>query len=250
MGRRYKTPPIVEALCEFQFEPSASWDLTIPGLLYEKVRDKFPKRRQAKAFAFEVSVVASPEGVEQQFLTTDRMQFLREDEKVLILVGRDLLAVNHLKPYPTWQEFLPLIREGLSAYCEVASPKGIQRIGLRYINRIEIPSQCIELEDYLEFRPFIGPNLPQDFGPFIVGIQVPYENSRDILRLQLANAAVQPPNIVAVMLDLDYFLAQPGQVLLENVFGWVEVAHSHIEEAFEACITDRLRQMFEEVMEK
>jgi len=248
MGRRYKNPPIVEALCEFRFDPGSPWDLAIPGLVYEKVRNEFGKRRLVKAF--EASISGGPEGIEQQMRTTDRMQFLREDEKALIQVDRNLLAVNHLKPYPTWQEFLPLIQQGFTAYREVASPKGAQRIGLRYINRIEFPGQRIELEDYLEFRPFVGPNLPQDFGPFIVGIQVPYEDSRDILRLQLASAAAQTPDIVAVMLDLDYFLAQPGQVALDNVFEWVEVAHGHVEKAFEACITERLRGMFEEVTEK
>jgi uncharacterized protein (TIGR04255 family) len=123
-------------------------------------------------------------------------------------------------------------------------------VELRYINRIEIPGQRIQLEDYFEFRPFIGPNLPQDFGPFIVGIQVPYTDSRDMLRLQVANAAAETPDIVAIMLDLDYFLAQPGGVSKEQVFQWIEVAHSRVEEVFEACITDRLRQMFEEVTKK
>lgn len=248
MGRRYRNPPIVEALCEFRFDPGSPWDLAIPGLVYEKVRKSFGKRRLVKAL--EASISGGPEGIEQQVRTTDRMQFLRDDEKALIQVGPHLLAVNHLKPYPTWQEFLPLIRQGFDAYLEVANPKGIERIGVRYINRIEFPSERIELEEYFEFRPFVGPNLPQDFGSFIVGIQVPYENSRDSLRLQIASAAVKIPDTVAVMLDLDYFLAQPGQVRSDNVFEWVEVAHSRVEEAFEACITDRLRQMFEEVMEK
>jgi uncharacterized protein (TIGR04255 family) len=247
MGKKYRIPPIIEALCEFRFEPGPPWDLAIPGLVYEKVRDNFPKRRQVRAL--ETSISAGSEGVEQQVRTTDRMQFLREDEKALIQVGPNMLAVNHLRPYPTWQEFLPLIRRGFEAYCEAAGPEGIQRIGLRYINRIEIPGQRIELEDYFEFRPFIGPQLPQDVGPFIVGIQVPYENSRDSLKLQIANAAVETPDVVAVMLDLDYFLAQPSQVRSDNVFEWVEVAHSRVEEAFEACITNRLRRMFEEVRE-
>jgi len=247
MGRRYRNPPIIEALCEFRFEPSSPWDLAIPGLVYEKVRDKFPKRRQVKAF--EASISGGPEGVEQQMRTTDRMQFLRDDEKALIQIGPNLLAINHLQPYPTWKEFLPLVRQGFSAYLEVANPKGAQRIGLRYINRIEIPGQRIELEDYFEFRPFVGPHLPQDFGSFIVGIQVPYEDSRDTLRLQLANASVETPNTVAIMLDLDYFVARPGEVPLDNVFEWVDVAHNFVEEAFEACITDRLRQMFDGVSE-
>jgi len=120
MGRRYTKPPIIEALCELRFEPSLPWDLAIPGLLYEKVKDDFPKRRQVRAF--ETSVSAGPEGVEQQVRTADRMQFLREDERALIQVGPDLLAVNHLEPYPTWQEFLPLIHRGFDAYCRAADP--------------------------------------------------------------------------------------------------------------------------------
>lgn len=247
MGRRYKNPPILEALCELWFEPSVPWDLTIPGLVYERVRGDFPKRRQVRAF--ETSVSASPEGVEQQVRTTDRMQFLREDERVLIQVGPDLLAINHLKPYPTWQEFLPLVQRGFDAYCESANPKGIRRIGLRYINRIEIPGLGIEMEDYFLFYPFVGPNLPQEHGPFIVGIQIPHESSRDVLRLQLANASTEMPDVIPVMLDLDYFLAKPGEVALAAVSEWLEIAHNHVEEAFEACITDLLRQMFEEVRE-
>jgi len=248
MGKKYRNPPIVEALCEFRFEPDEPWDMAIPGLVYGKIRDGFPIRRQAKAF--EVSVAAGPEGIGQQVLTTNRMQFLREDEKALIQVGPNLLAVNHLKPYPTWQEFLPLIRHGFEAYLIAARPKGIRRIGLRYINRIEFPGERVELADYLEFRPFVGERLPKDYGPFIVGIQISFEDSRDALRLQLTSATVETPGTIAVMLDLDYFLAQPGGVSQDDVFKWIEVAHGHVEEVFEACITDRLRQMFGEVTEK
>jgi len=248
MGKRYRNPPVIEALCEFRFKPGQPWDLAIPGLVYEKIQDRFPKRRLAKIF--ELSVTATPGGVGQQVLTTDRMQFLREDERALVQVDRDLLAVNHLKPYPTWQEFLPLIEHGFSAYRDVAQPKGFERIGLRYINRIEIPGQPVDLAHYLEFRPFVGPSLPQDYGPFMVGIEAPYQNGRDRLRLQLATAAITKPDALAVMLDLDYFLAEPGAVQLDNVLAWIDAAHGRVEEAFEACITDRLRHIFEEMTEQ
>lgn len=246
MGRRYKNPPVVEALCEFQFEPDSPWDLAMPGLIYEKVRDAFPKRRQAKVL--DVGFLAGPEAVEQKVRAMDRMQFLREDEKALIQVGPHFLAVNHLEPYPSWEEFLPLIEKGLEAYCDVAAPKSIHRIGLRYINRIEFMERRIDLEEYFEFHPFVGPNLPQEFGPFIVGIQVIYGDS-DILKITLTTARTETPDTIAMILDLDYFLAKPGEVMLDNVVEWVNVAHDRIEDAFEACITDRLRQMFGEVTE-
>lgn len=246
MGKKYKNPPIVEALCEFRFDAGTPWDLTIPGLVYERLRHEFSKRRRVTTF--EESISSGPGGIEREIRAIDRMQFLRDDEKALIQVGQNLLAVNHLKPYPTWREFLPLIRKGFNAYLEVANPKNIQRIGLRYINRIEIPGQRINLEDYFEFRPFVGSKLPQDFGSFILGIVVPYENLRDNLILKMEKLAIETSERIVIMLDLDYFLARSGQVLPDMVFEWVEVAHNHVEEAFEASITDRLRQMFEEAM--
>lgn len=247
MGRRYRNPPIVEAFCEFQFEPDTPWDLTVPGLIYEKVRDAFPKRRQAKVF--NVGISTGPETL-GRVQTTDRMQFLRKDEKALIQVGPHLLAVNHLAPYPSWEEFLPLIETGLGAYCAVVDPRNIHRIGLRYINRIEFVEQRINLGDYFEFRPYVGPELPQEHGPFRVGIQVLYEDGRDILKIELISVArTETPDTIAVQLDLDYFLVKPGEVALDNAFEWIDIAHDRVEKAFEACITERLRQRFEEVTE-
>ncbi|PWH17306.1 MAG: hypothetical protein DDG58_08190 [Ardenticatenia bacterium] len=142
----------------------------------------------------------------------------------LVQVGPHLLAVNHLKPYPTWQEFLPLIRKGFDAYCSVAHPKNIQRIGLRYVNCIEIPGEPVVLDEYLTFRPHVGAALLQNDGPFILGIQVPFEHGRDMLQLELTRAAAERPAVFTAILDLDCSLAKPGQVSLDSAFEWVQIA--------------------------
>lgn len=36
--RKYKNPPIVEALCEFRFVPSDEWNLTVPGLIFQELK--------------------------------------------------------------------------------------------------------------------------------------------------------------------------------------------------------------------
>lgn len=244
--KQYKKPPIVEAVCEIQFEESSSWDLAIPGLVYEKVRNTFPIRRQAARVTVNITNTSGEIG--PQFGTVQFMQFLRQDEKALIQVGPQIISVNVLKPYPSWQRFLPLIRKGVVAYRDVVAPTGIQRIGLRYINHIEIPGLNIKLEDYLEFRPFLGPNLPQDYSTFAVSTQIPYENSRDALSLQLAS--LPQPDIsedkATIVLSLDYFLLKPKEIALDGAFEWVETAHQHIEDSFEACITQKMRHLFKE----
>ncbi len=245
MAKKYTNPPIIEAACEFRFDPSSPWDLTIPGLLYERIREAFPIRRQAKRV--ELAPAAAVEAPVAQLSMTDLTQFLRPDEKAVVQVGQNLLAVNQLKPYPGWEEFAPVIARALAAYREVASPSALHRLGLRYINRVEFPGPRTELQQYLRFRPFTGPDLSQDFSSFIIAIEFAHENARDILRVQAASTAPQRPDAVALLLDLDYFVAQPGQLPFEQTFDWLEVAHRRLEQAFEACITDRLRETFEEV---
>ena len=56
MPKRYNNPPIVEALCEFQFDEDVPWDLTLIGLIYDKLKDYFPKRQQLQ---LELALAAS-----------------------------------------------------------------------------------------------------------------------------------------------------------------------------------------------
>ena len=244
MRKIYKNPPISEVVCEFQFGPDSPWDFTIPGLVYEKVRATFPKRSQVARVTMGIS--ADQGTIGQQIGTLPVMRFSSEDEKVLIQVGPHLLSVHHLKPYSSWERFLPFIEESFKAYCEVATPKSIHRIGLRYVNSIQITGQNINLEDYFEFRPYIGPNLPTTIGPFMMAVQLPFEGSRDTLNLQLASLAGISSDVANIILDLDYFLAKPNEVELDKISAWINNAHKQVGDTFNACITDRLEQTFEE----
>ncbi|MGC8838175.1 MAG: hypothetical protein ACP5UM_07135 [Anaerolineae bacterium] len=49
MGRKYKDPPLMEAVCEFRLAADSPWDLTIPGLIYEKLYAAFCSARNHAA---------------------------------------------------------------------------------------------------------------------------------------------------------------------------------------------------------
>ena len=244
MPRKYRNPPVAEAACEFRFEPGAPWDLTIPGLIYEKMQDTFPIKKQGATL--DAMMTSGPEGVQQQIVSAPRVAFWRQDEKALVQLGKNILSVHNREPYTGWEDFLPLIRRGFLTYRDIAAPEGFRRLGLRYINRIEIASKSIELADYFRFRPEVAESLPQDFGSFAVGIEIPYQGGRDRLRIQLSSIEGTRGTVTS-MLDIDYFLDQAKQVALDSAFEWVALAHTHVEEVFEGCITDRLREIFGEV---
>jgi uncharacterized protein (TIGR04255 family) len=244
MGRRYAKSPIVEAVCEFRFEPE-EWDNGMPGLIWEQVQEQFPKRRNA--VRFEVQSVPGLDGFGQRVTHEPLTQFLQEDGKLFMQVGPNVLMVNHQAPYTTWQQFKPLILQGFEAYGGQAKPKALARIGLRYINRIELPGEKVELESILEFRPYIGQALPKDHASFTVGAEFLFEGNRDVLRLQVASAVPVHESRLALILDLDYFTLLPDPAVSSDTVQWLEVAHGHIEDAFEGSITENLRRTFEEV---
>ncbi|GIV21493.1 MAG: hypothetical protein KatS3mg023_3244 [Armatimonadota bacterium] len=244
MGKRYANPPIVEAVCEFRLTSDTPWDLTIPGLLYEKVKATFPQKEQR--VIQEVELTQGLESFQQQIRTSDRVLLFKKDRTMLIQLGSRLLVINALKPYPTWEGFKPHVKMAWEAVQEAVEVKGLERIGLRYINRIELPAQRMELAEFFEFYPFVGQRLPQEMASFLVGAVFSYADDRDRCRVQLA-PIIGPEDKSAFMLDIDYFLNRPRAVEVSNALDWLEEAHGRVEELFEGCITDRLREIFQEV---
>ena len=248
MSRIYKRPPLIEALCEFRFDPGQPWDWTIPGLLYAELGKEFPKKREQRAY--EIALQEGPKEAKHSLRQElARMQFLREDESALMQIGHDILAVNHLRPYPSWPNLRALIGRILNAYRKVASPKGFHRIGLRFINRLEIPEKSpFEIEDYLTAIPAIPRNLPQTFARWLQRTDLPFEEIDGMLTLQTASVVdSEPADSTVFMLDLDCWTVEPGKIELDQAMDWVERAHAKVEEAFEASITDKARSLFQEV---
>jgi len=245
MGRLYENPPLVEALCEFQFESSQSWDWTIPGLVYDKIRKDFPKKKQQ-------NIVEMAARIEQDEVTpsikggVNRMQFLREDETALIQVGPNLLVVNQLRPYTTWGKFQKMINSSLAIYRDVANPKALKRIGLRYINRLEIPEAEVRIEDYILAVPTIPEPIPQVFATWIQRVEIPFVDSNGIMVMQSGLLKQEEPNKVNFILDLDFITLDIREVKLENATNWLEKAHDAVEKTFEVCITHKSRALFKE----
>lgn len=239
MGRKYANPPLIEALCEFQFAPNTEWPLTNHGEIFERLKQHYPKVRNAQNIRLNASI--GPGGLSHQASTKDKTMLYSEDEKSLVQVAPFSLAVNRLKPYNSWNSFLPQIREAFEAYNDVCKPDTIQQVSTRYINQIEFESDRVALEKYFEFRPSLGSSFPKDMSAFSQSAQFLYEDGRDIAVVQLSSVLVPRS---AALLDLEYGLLQPERVAVSDSLAWVEASHAHIESLFEACITDTLRQQF------
>ena len=248
MTKRYNNPPIVEVLCEFQFVADAGWDLTLLGQIYDKLEDFFPKKLQLP-LNFAVTINSQTNGQTGTAPMIPLVRFLDNDEKKLVQIGQDFLTVNHVKPYDSWKEFLPFIEKAFEAYCEIAKPKVLQHLAIRYINRIEVLGSNPNLEELFRIRPYIPPDLAQGIESFLLGVNLSYEDVKDTLRIQLGTVNPDVPDILVLLLEIGYFFAKPGEIALGDVLRRVDKAQKYIEDAFESCLTDELKQTFGEVKE-
>lgn len=240
--KQYKQDPITEAICEFHFEPSSTWDLTVPGLIYEKLQSAFPEKRQCKL----VNQVIAPAdaGSVPQIEIVDRIQFYNAAKTALVQTNQHFLSINHLRPYPTWTKFLPIIKEGLDAYCCAAQPLSITKVGLRYLNRIEIPGPKAALPEYFNIYPGMADTvLPHDFSSCIVGVRSQVPELGGEIKIQLTSAG-GANDLVAMMLDLEYAIGVPGGMQVEQALTWLAQAHKKLVETFECSVTEKTRGSF------
>lgn len=235
--------PITEAMCEFWFREDREWDIVVPGLIYEKVKDVFPVT--SPFHRLDATIQAGREGLRQRFQSQELARLRNSEKTALMQVGRGFVSIHKLAPYSTWDEFLRLIERGFAAYSDVRKPQAFERIGLRYINRIEMPCQDDALQEHFNFRPLVEVERLKGFHAFITGIEVALEQGRDILKVQLASTDSGTPDLLAVMLDLDYYLARADTLALTDWKNWIELAHEHLREVFKESITTTLRKRFE-----
>lgn len=246
--KQYANPPLVEAICDFHFEPGPAWDWTIPGLVYDRIRQDFPLKTQLDA-AISVMFGMSPPA--PNFPGMGRMQFRRADGAALVQLAPDNLTVNHLQPYPGWLRYREMIFNALAIYREVASPKGLRRVALRYINRIGIPRSALtegsgaQIEDYVLSLPSVPESIPQTFSNWAQRIEIPLDSAPTTLILQSGTLPGDAASPVVFLLDLEISPPPQSPVALNAASEWIEQAHEHVDRIFEQCIGPKAKQLFE-----
>ena len=251
-ARQYGNPPIEEALCEFTFEPSQEWDLTIPGKVHAGLAEEYDgKPREQRV----VNVGLDATDNQARKLSYDeglaKVQLLTEDGQRMVAIGRDVLSIHMLRPYHNpsrqdnggWTEFLERIEQALAVYWDVVAPKGILRVGVRYINKIVIPESGVMIEEYLKNASPEVPGLPNIVVGFMSRVEYEYE---DGVSLTLSQGSINAPaNHVAFLLDLDLIWKVEQSLQRDEALFKTNDLRNRERVAFEALITDKARELFD-----
>lgn len=237
----YRNCPIVEVVCEFRFPSLPDWDVTIPGVLYEKLKSQFPIKEFGQHFAIGLTN-RGPDEIKNIQISSP-VRFIRQDRTALIQVAPGLLAINQLPPYPRWETFKPFVQDIFGEFAKLHNVNGLKQMGLRYINRIDIPGDRIDLHDYFKYYPEIDKSLPQDFTDYRLRAVFPMEQKGNRLILTLASAKPVTEGCQSAILDIDYIVSSNDDLKGEQAFVSLETAHNAIENVFENCLTQKSKEL-------
>ncbi|MDI6803315.1 MAG: TIGR04255 family protein [Bacteroidota bacterium] len=242
-SRKYINPPVIEIVCEIRFKVKNPNDISVPGRFYEKIKDEYPNKEELHEY--EAKLEFSKEDIQQKVRTKLLgMQYKTNSGEKLIRVAPNMVSAHHIPPYSNWEKFIPTAKKAFDIFREIVQPDGIERIGLRYIDRVEVPKISFDLSEYFKIYPHIPKVEDRNITQFFMRLEMSFFNGRDVLILSIHKSQEKLADKTVIILDWDYVLAKPEEVSMDNVLNWIEEAHDKVIEIFEESITDSCRQLF------
>ena len=129
-------------------------------------------------------------------------------------------------------------------YRSVAKPTKVTRLAVRYVNRLDLPLPVADLKEYLRTVPEVSSDLPQNLAGYFMQLRIPQVDIKSLLLLNQAIIDPAKPGVASVVLDNDVFRDDDPPTDEQGVGDFFEVLRKRKNDVFEACITDRARELF------
>src|SRR3954468_20403942 len=146
---------IVEAVIDLRARAEGPWEEeTVRSQVSAKLQNSSYLDSQ-RAYHAEVKFAAEKPAQAVHDLGWKGVRFRSSDERQLAQFNRDGLVFSRLPPYENWEKFNAEAMRLWPVFIEIARATQLQRLGLRFINRIQLPAGDLRYEDYI--RPAAEP---------------------------------------------------------------------------------------------
>ena len=100
-----------------------------------------------------------------------------------------------------------------------------------------------DLNEYLRTYPEVSLDLPQGLSGLFMQLTIPQADIKSML--QLTEALIEPsrPEVASIVLDVDLFRTEDIPPDEQAVWDFFEVLRDRKNDVFEACITEKTREL-------
>jgi uncharacterized protein (TIGR04255 family) len=244
----YKRPPITEAVIGVQFAAQIAEDDLRKAS--SRFGDLYPGMQQVKTGV--VQVVSLPDNRPPVANVRESVGYRRasDDATEIILFMPDTLIVSQLAPYPGWEVFFSRFTRDWHRWKREMGFLAVARVGVRYINRLDIPNDVAILSkglinqgEYLN----VFVQMPDSLGPTSGYTAQAVLPVKDLEAQLVINTAVVPPPLLghtSFLLDIDIGKIQDVPQRDDDIIAFLAEARTKKNMIFEACVTDRARELF------
>jgi uncharacterized protein (TIGR04255 family) len=240
--RHYDKAPIKEAIVDIQIENSPA--LTLAS--FEKEKISAPQGYAERQPLIMGEVRGQVEG---GILTATAKQdqmgyaFVGGEGKHIAQFRVNGFTFSRLAPYQTWIQLRDEAKTLWNAYRRIVGTLPIVRVGLRYVNQLDLPISLRDFRDFIRSYPEISSDLTQQLAGFFMQVQIPQEDLGAMLILNEAMVPPSGPNVVSVVLDIDVFKQGLELESDDDVWNMLEELRLRKNLIFEGCITNNTREL-------
>jgi len=241
--RHLKNPPITEAVIEFSIEPNGSLTLDALKSVVEVIKDAYPK--QASLETIEGGFHVEQGGVKVSPSLNTPLGFIvaSVDQTQTVQFRLNGLAFSRLKPYQEWDKFIEQALGFWTQYSALLTTQKLRRIGLRYINEIEVPVTS-KLQELFNVGPVLAPSN------FEVAAFASNALVRDLprgieARLSLANQIETTGAERRYLIDIDVFKLGPEGIDQKRISDICQDLHNLKNELFFGLLSENVIKRYQ-----
>lgn len=257
----YPNAPVVLVALEVRHPPAEPLARSEIGAIKRALSDYTPIVRTSQMQTIEI--VAGPDGGDQK-LHTERFPKLANRQSTLTVSYRETAMVVEVSVYPGWDEFSKIVSAAVSARSSVSPVDGVERVGLRYVDEIRVPtSEDNTAPDWSKWmeKSVLGPLPKEDIGlPLsqwqgvaLYGSQPGYAmimryGPQSGFAVNFTPELRRPNNVEGgpfFLVDIDSFWMPDNDIPelnQESVMTTCEDLHRPIRTLFEGLVTEKLRK--------
>lgn len=239
--RLYRNPPIVETVLDIGIV--AGLDATEENLA-QILEVETSYARHALVDAAHTEIVAGAPTISM----ARALAGFDDANNRSVHLARDRFAFSKHAKYSQWEDVQSEALRLWERYTSILRPTHIRRIGLRYVNRLDLPAPVQNINEYLLTLPLIAPGISSIVSGYTLQLNLPQPDLTSTLAI-VRQATVQPPRpgVVSIVLDIEIARSfSSNTVTPQSLWHEFEILHDRENDIFERTITDKLRFLFDQ----
>jgi uncharacterized protein (TIGR04255 family) len=245
--QNYAFPPITEAVIEIRMNNNVDPD-DLKKIAAKLNKDFYPDKKENIEinFSLEFNPISGNQSSQVKPKPTG-YRLASTDQSDIAIIAPQSLTISRLPPYPGWEKFYERLASAWKVWKRVTKIQDINRIGIRYINRIDIPTvelKNINVADYLNFYANV-PVFPEN--PMTeYFIQITKPTSNPLWTANIASFIHQPVLLgkTSLVLDVDIYSTDKLPLNDEQLMSRLFEARELKNQVFKQCITVKTEELF------